>query len=427
MLARGGALVLALATLAACGNGGGGDEGTQEKDFTGRGPITFVSGKDTSGNRQKQIDAWNKKHPKEKVKIVELPEDADAQRNQMVQNAQNKSKTYSVLNLDVVWTAEFAANQWVLPMPKDKVSTKGFLKPTVDSATYFNKLYGMPLNSDGGLLYTRSDLLKKAGVKKPPTTWDEMQAACDKVKKLPQGKGMSCYAGQFDKYEGLAVNFAEAVNSAGGDVVNDKGKPVVNTPKAKKGLDFLAGGMKSGEFPKASSTYKEEEARRAFQSGKLVFMRNWPFAHALMNKESGSKVKQKFGVAPLPGADKAGVSSLGGHNLAVSSFTKNKATALDFIKYLTAEKTQRDDLLATSQAPTRENLYSEPRLTKKYSYLPTLKKSIVTAQPRPQAVKYGEVSAAIQEAAYGAMKGDKSSDAALKKLQSDLQELLKKK
>ncbi|MQA06574.1 MAG: extracellular solute-binding protein [Streptosporangiales bacterium] len=425
MLARGGALVLALALLAACGNGGSETE-KPKNEFTGRGPITFATGKDTSGNRQKQIDQWNKEHPKEKVRIIELPESADQQRQQMVKNAQTKSDAYTVLNLDVVWTAEFAANRWVDPLPENKVDTKGFLQPTIDSATYFNQLYGVPLNSDGGLLYYRKDLLDKAGVSEPPETWADMEAACEKVQKLPQGKDVGCYAGQFEKYEGLTVNFSEAVHSAGGEIVDDKGKVNVDTPEAKKGLDFLVNGVKQGTFPKASVTYMEEESRRAFQSGKLVFMRNWPYVYGLASTEGSSKVKNKFDIAPLPGQDGPGVSSLGGHNVAVSSFAKNKATALDFIEYITAEETQREDLLATSQAPTRASLYEDEELTKKYAYLPTLKESIETAKPRPQAVKYGDVSTAMQEAAYGAMNGEKTSDEALSELETELEELVKK-
>lgn len=421
--------MVAVAMLAACGGGGGGDDGggggTDKDAFSGRGPVTFATGKDTSGNQQNQVDAWNKDHPDEKVRIVELPESADAQRQQMVQNAQTKSKEYGILSLDVVWTAEFAANRWVLPIPKDKVETDKFLEPTIASATYRDNMYAVPQFSDGALLYYRGDLMKKADVAEPPKTWDEMKAACDKVLALPEGKGMSCYAGQFDKYEGLTCNFSEAINSAGGSVLDDGGKPDVNTPEAKAGLDFLVNGVKTKEFPKASVTYQEEPSRRAFQSGKLVFMRNWPYAGALMNKESASKVKGgKFDTAPIPGLDGPGTSTLGGHNLAVSAFAENKATALDFITFLTSEKRQRANLLATSQAPTLTSLYEDEALVKKYSYLPILKESIETAKPRPQAVKYGDVTVALQEAAYGAMNGEKTSDQALKDLQAELEKLI---
>jgi multiple sugar transport system substrate-binding protein len=120
------------------------------------------------------------------------------------------------------------------------------------------------------------------------------------------------------------------------------------------------------------------------------------------------------------------VSTLGGHNFAISAFAKNKATGLDFIKFFSSEENEKSNLLATSQAPTRTKLYDDQELISKFPYLPILKSSIENAVPRPKVVKYGDVTAAIQEAAYGAMNGEKSTDQALSDLQSKLQELTAK-
>ncbi|MBC6460908.1 ABC transporter substrate-binding protein [Actinomadura sp. HBU206391] len=419
---------LALA-LAACGGGDDGGGGTAkqttEAQLSGRGPITFVSGKDTSGNMQKQVDAWNKDHPNEQARIIELPESADQQRQQMIQNAQTKSDAYTVLNLDVVWTAEFAANRWLVELPKSQFDLTGFLKPTVSTGQYRDRLYAVPSTSDGGLLYYRKDLLDAAGVAAPPKTWDELWAACDKVKKTSEGKGVSCYAGQLDKYEGLTVNVSEAINGAGGAVVDESGKPVVNSPQAKQGLDVLAQAFKDGRIPKQAITFKEEEGRRYFQSGKLLFHRQWPYQYALAQKKDGSsKVAGKFGTAPLPGLTGPGASTLGGHNLAISAFAKNKASAADFIKYMTGEPAQRANLLATSQAPSWAALYDDAELVKKFPYLPTLKDSILGAKARPIVVKYGDVTTAIQEETYNAITGKTPSDQALSNLQTKLGQLI---
>lgn len=422
---RGAALLaVAAVVLAGCGDSGsdGGGGGAASGALEGRGPIKFATGKDTSGNMQKLVDEWNADHPDEKVEIVELPEAADEQRNQMIQNAQAKSKEFTVLNLDVVWTAEFAANRWVVELPQDELDLDNMLEPAVNTAKYRDKLYAVPVYSDGGLLYYRKDLLDAAGVTEPPKTWAEMEEACTKVK--AKNPAIGCYAGQFDKYEGLTVNFSEAVQSAGGSILDESGKPTVNTPEAKEGLNFLVEGVKSKMIPDAAITYKEEEGRRAFQDGQLVFHRQWPYQYALANATDGSsKVAGKFGVAPLPGKDGPGVSTLGGHNFAISAFADNKATALDFIKFFNSEEAQRSNLLATSQAPTRTKLYDDAELVEKFPYLPTLKESILNAVPRPQAVKYGDVTAAMQEAAYGAMTGEKSTDDALSELQSKLESL----
>lgn len=418
-----------LALLAsACGgdDGSSGDTGGAAAGaLEGRGPITFATGKDTSGNLGAQVAAWNSQHPDEKVTVSELPESADAQRTQMIQNAQAKSDTFTVLNLDVVWTAEFAANRWITQLPEDKFPDLGKLLPsTVDTAKYKDKLYAVPVTSDGGLLYYRKDLLDKAGVK-PPTTWAEMKAACDKIKALPEGKTIGCYAGQFEKYEGLTVNFSEAVNGAGGVVVGDDGKPNVDTPEALAGLQFLVDGFKSGEIPKAAITYQEEPGRRAFQEGNLVFHRNWPYMYALANKTDGSsKVAGKFAVAPLPGKDGAGVSTLGGHNYGINEFAKNKATAVDFINFMASEERQRANIEKTSQAPTWASLYDDAALNKSFPYLAPLKASIGTAKSRPKVVKYGDVTTAIQEAAYAALNGTTPPKDALAGLQTKLSSLI---
>ncbi|MGW2744132.1 ABC transporter substrate-binding protein [Streptomyces sp. NPDC001450] len=416
ILATGGLL------LTACGSSGGSGSGAQagsgSVSFQGRGPITYVAGKDATGVVPKVIARWNALHPKEKVTFIQLPTDADSQRQQMIQNAETKSDAYTVLSLDVVWTSEFAAHQWIDRLPEQQFPLGKILKPVVETAKYRGALYAAPASSDGGLLYYRTDLLKKAGIARPPTTWAQMTADCAKVKKLPEAKDMSCYAGQFQKYEGLTVNFSEAVNSAGGVVTDANGKPDVDTPQARKGLDFLTGAVKDGTIPKEAVTYQEEDSRQAFQGEKLIFLRNWPYVYALAEK---SNLAGKFAVAPLPGLNGPGSSSLGGHNLALSSFAKNKATALDFMKFFTSETSASTFLKDASLAPPYADLYDDASLVKQYPYLPVLKQSILRAVPRPRVVQYGDVTSAIQQQAYAALTGSKSSAQALKDLQNDLQ------
>ena len=115
------------------------------------------------------------------------------------------------------------------------------------------------------------------------------------------------------------------------------------TPRRPRACRPLVDGFKTGEIPKEAITYKEEEGRRAFQDGNADLPP--PVAATctpLANKTDGSsKVAGKFDVAPLPGISGPGVSTLGGHNFAISAFAKNKATALDFIKFFSSEETCR--------------------------------------------------------------------------------------
>ncbi|TQK50754.1 multiple sugar transport system substrate-binding protein [Streptomyces sp. SLBN-118] len=418
------ALVVASLSLSAC-SGGSASHSPSSSPSTAaaRGPITLATGKDTSGNLEKLVDGWNAKHPKETVTINELPAAADGQLQQLVQNAQVQSDAYSVLALDITWTSEFAANRWIDKIPTGIIPANTF-PSAIDSATYRGTTYAIPWQSNGGLLFYRSDLLRKAGISNAPTTWTEMQADCAKVLALPDTEGASCYAGQFDKYEGLVVNFAEAVQSADGELFDKDGKPTVNTAESKSALTWLVDRFKDKTIPAKSRTYQEENGRKEFQDGKLVFLRQWPYVWDLANKTDGSsKVAGKFDVAPLPGKNGPGSSTLGGLNLAVSSFTKNKATALDFITYLASPETQRANLLATSQAPTLTSLYDDPELQKKFPYLPALKESINQSVPRPKVVRYGDVSSAIQEAVYPVIAGQAAPEEALSSLQKKLEQI----
>jgi len=419
----------ALTLAAACGGGGGSSGGAPSSagasgggaDLTKQGDTEFWAGKDTTGVGHKLVDMFNAQHPNGKVTFHELPDNADQQQHQMIQNTQIKNPKMGILSVDVVWTAQFAANGYIIPLPTDQFPTDQLLKPAVDAATYFNKLYAYPNTSDGGLLYYRKDLLQKAGVSKPPTTWDEMKADCTKVQALPEGKGVDCFAGQYQKYEGLTVNFAEAVNSAGGVILGPDGKPNVNTPEATKGLDRLVNFFKDGTIPKGAITWQEEQGRQAFQSGKLVFHRNWAYVYSLANKTDGSsKIAGKFGVAPLLGESGAGVSSLGGHNYAIAANADAKGTAADFIKWSSSPETQKTAFLASTNAPTLTSLYTDTEIVKKYPFMPILLTSIQTAAPRPKAVKYSDVTLAIQDAAYGALQGQTPSADALKTLQDKL-------
>ena len=133
-----------------------------------------------------------------------------------------------------------------------------------------------------------------------------------------------------------------------------------------------------------------------------------------LDKTNGSsKVKTTFGMAALPGDTGPGASSLGGHNAAISVYSKNKATAADFLKFLTSEEQQKLFVTQGSLAPVITALYDDPTLVKKSPYLTVLKTSLENAVARPVTPFYAAVSTAIQDNAYAAIQGEKTVDAEL--------------
>ncbi len=392
--------------------------------LSGIGPITFATGKlDTSNYLPGLIREWNRAHPGQRVTLIQLPDDADDQLAQLVTNLQEKSDVYDVMSLDVVWTAEFAASGWVIPLSPRMFPLGDFLRPAVDTATYQGRLWAAPFTSNAELLYYRADILKKAGVQ-PPRTWAQLASLARTV--APRF-GLWGYAGQFLAYEGLTVNFAEAVQSAGGSILSPDGDRVtVDSPQARQGLSFLVNGFREGWIPKAALSYDEQASQDAFEQGKLLFLNNWPYVYGDASTPGpGNVIAGKFGVEALPGPDGPGSSSLGGANLAISAFSRHQRTALAFIRFLTSLPVERQVLVNGSLPPVWTQLYTEPSLIRQFPYLPVLEKAILSAKPRPEIPEYNQLSLAISSSVHEALMLREPVNATITNLAEELNQVIK--
>src|SRR5699024_3757712 len=145
------------------------------------------------------------------------------QRTQMINNAQAKSDAYPVLGLDVVWTAEFAANQWVVALPEHKFPLDDLIPATGVTGTYFDKRLRVAISTNSELLFSRTDLLEQAGLDGPPETFEELYSAIETLQE--EDPDLLGFGAQYSKYEGLTVQAAGLVASAGGQLFDDEGKP----------------------------------------------------------------------------------------------------------------------------------------------------------------------------------------------------------
>jgi multiple sugar transport system substrate-binding protein len=410
------AALTAAGLTASCGSSGA--QGHSTGGTADRGPITYVQGKDNSGDLKNIIAKWNSLHPDQKVNLKEQSDNADEQHDDLVQHFEAKDSGYDVVAVDVVWTSEFAAKQWLEPLTGAfAVDTAPMLPVTVRAASYNGTLYAAPGTSDGGMLYYRTDL-----VSKPPATWGELTTDC----RVARAHHISCYAGQFAKYEGLTVNVSEAIASAGGRILTPDGKAAdVDTPQAAKGLSFLADGFSNGDIPEEAITFEEEQGRQAFEAGKLLFLRNWSYVYNLA-AGGGSGVRGKFAVAREPGLSGPGTGIIGGHSLGMSVYSRHKATALDFMKFYESPAIQRELLVKASNAPVLRALYTDPALLADpaLGYLRVLGESLATAGSRPATPFYPGVTSAIQENAYAAIKGGRPVPQALKDMQAAIDSAL---
>jgi multiple sugar transport system substrate-binding protein len=408
------------------GGGGGGGNATEESGTTegakvidpasmdgAKGEVTYCTGKDTSGAQKESVKLFNEKNQANglSAKLLEFPESADEQRNQFIQRQEAKSGECDIFYSDVVWTAEFASQKWLYDMtPYVEKRKSEFIQAPIQTVTYENRQWGVPETTDAGFLYYNDEKIKSA-----PSTWQQVyQQAAQEGGIVYQGAA----------YEGLTCDFLELLFAAGGQVLNEDGsKAAINSPQAVKALQLMVDGIKNGAAPKAVTTYMEEPARRAFEAGRVTFLRNWPYVYATANRANATK--GKFKVVPFPaweGGGKAGF--LGGANLVISTYSKNPGAALKFIDYMTSEDRQKEDIVKFSDASPLKAVYEDKAVLKAQPFSPELKTAVENSKARPVSPVYPQISQAIYKNVNQALSGQMSPEEALKNAQSEIEKAL---
>jgi multiple sugar transport system substrate-binding protein len=331
---------------------------------------------------------------------------------------------YDIVYMDIVWTPKFAAAGWLEPLD-DRVSDEdlsAFLEGDIEGGRYNGQLYRMPFRSDAGMLYYREDLLENNGFE-PPETTQELIEISQTLQE--QGDVEWGYVWQGRQYEGLAAVFVEVLEGHGGFWVNPETEEVgLDEPEAIAALEFLTGTIDKGISPTGVTTYQEEEARRFFQNGRTVFMRNWPYVWPLANQDD-SAVQGKIGIKPM--VHEAGFDSgacQGGWGLALVKDSPHKEEAWRVIEFMTSESVQKQFILDTAYVPSRRSLFNDPDIVAKYSHYPDLLEVQEQSVLRPPIAQYAQASDILQRNLSSALTGRLSPQEAMERAANETRRLL---
>jgi trehalose/maltose transport system substrate-binding protein len=290
------------------------------------------------------------------------------------------------------------------------------------------RLVGMPWYTDAGLLYYRKDLLARHG-RPVPTTWAELTETARLVQEAERRRGAANFHGfvfQAKAYEGLTCNALEWVSGhGGGSVVDAAGQITVNNAQAAQALNLAASWI--GKIaPIGVLNYEEEEARGVFQNGQALFMRNWPYAWALLEKDD-SPVKGKVGIAKLPGQPSA--ATLGGWQLGVSRYSRHPEIAADLVMYMTSAQVQKARAIGGSFNPTLPALYQDREVIAANAFMANLQEVFANSVARPTSatgLKYPQVSQSFYNAAHEVMSGRATGEEAVRRLEKRLRQIRRK-
>ncbi|GHU13736.1 sugar ABC transporter substrate-binding protein [Alphaproteobacteria bacterium] len=337
---------------------------------------------------RKAVDEWMAKHNGEhKVEIITLPHASNECFALYQQWFGAESFDVDVLQMDVAWVGVFsdclAALDEYCAKYLDMNDYFDIIKENMYSSD--GHLVALPLYTDCGLFYYRKDLLEKYNRSVPKTLEELYDTALyiQTEERKDEAKKNRFYGFIFQAkaFEILTCNFLEMIDACGGAIVKN-GVAEINSDNGIYAIEFLIKCLKN-ITNRGVLTYSEEDARGIFQSGNAVFIRNWPYAYALMNDPS-TAVAEKIGMMPIPPSANGGKESgaLGGWFMTVSKFSKNKALAADLAMYVTS-KAQQKLRVASSYLPTFKSLYSDKEVLEVNPFIASMRESLLNAVARP--------------------------------------------
>ncbi|GAA1075402.1 extracellular solute-binding protein [Tsukamurella spumae] len=368
-----------------------------------------------------------------KVVTETMPRSADDTRLQWARRITGNDKSLSILALDVTWTAEFAAAGWLVDMPDDVVerTKKRVLAGPLKTATYQNKVYGVPAWANTQLLWYRKDLLSKLTGKPitspPKLTWQQLLDYAAQSGKAGGPTGIAVTAAQ---YEGMVVWFNSLLESEGGRIVGDDGTTLVlgeqqNKDAMIRALQIMKDVTTAPGHAAGITNFMETEARLSMERGESLFELNWPFVLPSMqqNAAAGSVpwfgnelakfkgvdkpdagqlrqmnqlIRQKFDFAPYPQV-KAGVpakATLGGANLMVAKTAQHPDLAWKAVECLTNNESEKIYGLDAGTPPTVPAVYDDPEFITVYPAAKLIRDQMQenTAAVRPLTPSYQAMS-----------------------------------
>jgi multiple sugar transport system substrate-binding protein len=316
-----------------------------------------------------------------------LPTDADPQREQLVRRLGAEDSSVDLIGMDIPWTAEFANAGWLRPWEgarAEQVSADAF-DSAVEAASFEDKLYGAPYNSNTQLLFYRKDL-----VPAPPTTWDQM---IDQAEQL----GTTIQV-QAQRYEGYVVLFNSLLASAGGEILSGPEEVALPQGPTEEALRIIGKLANSPAAAPDISTSDEDSARLGYEAGASAFMINYTFAYGSAG-ENAPDIQMNTGIARYPEVVPGMPSHppIGGFNIGVSAFSEHPEEAFEAATCITSPEGQLTATELDGLPPSNQTLYTDPIVTEAYpGFSELVKQSLDDAGTRPLTPAYTDLSLAIQ-------------------------------
>jgi multiple sugar transport system substrate-binding protein len=430
------AVVAVVALVAtACVGGGTSNEGATEpgdtiQPITPTEPtspvtITFQSWVGEAQQMKKLAADFKKEHPNITVKFQNVPAESATQKLTTQIAGGNPPDT---VFLDSSAVQDFAARNALVNLDgyiagSQAVKLDDYVAGFKQTAVYQNSMYALPYDGETTGLFYRTDLFQAAGITGPPKTWEELQAAAEKLTNPAKKQyGFILFAPEAQYY------WLPFLWQAGGNLLSQDGKSVAfNSPQGVQAAELYVGMRKYA--PPDYLASNSWDGRVAFANGQVgMYVAGAWFGGEMA--QSFPKIKDKWDVAPLPAGPARCATTIAGDSLVVSSQSKNKDASWLWIEFLSRPENMKLWTYGTPTAtllPPRQSLLSDPELGRYNPWLKgfadQMKCAVNETTTNPN---WGQASDALNTELGKAIYGEQSATEALNKAAQKGQTLLEK-
>ncbi|HEX6342156.1 extracellular solute-binding protein [Umezawaea sp.] len=363
------------------------------------GELVIMTASDLSPGdpRNTLVEQWNESRPRHRARIVTAAGETDEQHERITSDArQDGEHEADIYVLDVVWMTEFIDNGYLRAVDRSNSGDDldDFMAPARRTCEVGDELWALPLNTDVGLIYHRTDI---PGIT-PPTSWDGHSGIpAAEARGGLEAANTAQFSGEMFMVEAL-----EAIRAAGGEVVTEDGDVTLTPDKSRvrftkndyEGMRKLNAETRTPgvalDDPLPEDT-TAPDAVEQFAKGRTAFMRNWAVAREQLTDRrdelDAAGVTFRAAIPPTP-------SVLGGQNLAISAHTDEPKAAQALVEFLTSAQSQQILAEIGGFAPTRDSVYDRAR----GEHLGQVRGALRDAGLRPRTANYTEFSRAFRAA-----------------------------
>jgi multiple sugar transport system substrate-binding protein len=424
-------LAASAVAIAACGSNGGsggagattapgesGSAGTSAAPASSQAPAAStgnISGDLTvwsMGNEGTKLDVLAKdfmaKYPDVKVSVT--PVDW-GQAVAKLQTAIGGKQTPDVSQMGTDMMGQFAETGALEAVPSN-IDKSAYFDSAWNTGVVNGTAYGVPWYVETRLLYYRTDIAEKAGITKPPTTWDELKAMA-KAMKDKGGAQWGISLGTKNYQE-----LAPFIWSNGGDIYNGSDF-TLDSPQAVDALKFYDSFFEEGLAPK--SVPEGFDITPAFVKGTHPMFFSGPWHIGLIEQAGGDTIKGKWAVAPIPKKDSS-TSFVGGSNMVVFKDSKNKDAAWAFIQFLSDPATQVKWYQTVTDLPAVKSAWDDPTL-KSDKVVQMFGQQLTETKAPPAIPTWSEVADAINATMEKVTTGGESPEQGAQEMQQQAQSI----